>query len=195
MSNKRSILVIGGSAGSLTKVLQLLPYFKKEMELAIVIVFHRKDTDDTTLVDVLSKRTEWKVKEAEEKEVIRPGVIYIAPTDYHLLIEKDLTLSLDYSEKINYCRPSIDATFESAADAVGESLVGLLLSGANEDGTKGLKAIKKCGGLVVVQDPATAEVSFMPRRAIENVPVDLILQENRSEELISLLINHSREML
>jgi two-component system, chemotaxis family, protein-glutamate methylesterase/glutaminase len=94
VDKKYSMLIVGGSAGSLAKVLQLLPYLKKEMELSVVIVFHRKDTDDTMLVELLAKRTEFMVKEAEEKEVIRPNVIYIAPTDYHLLIEKDNTTIL-----------------------------------------------------------------------------------------------------
>lgn len=180
------VLVIGGSAGSLTKVLQLLPHFKKEMAITVIIVFHRKETEDTTLIDVLSKRTELQVKEVEEKEALLPGVIYVAPTDYHLLIEKDNTFSLDYSEKVNYCRPSIDVTMESAADALGKSLVGLLLSGANDDGTKGLKAIKECGGFVVVQDPLTAEVPYMPQHAIKRVAVDLILYDQRPENLTAL---------
>lgn len=187
MHHDHKTLVIGGSAGSLTRVLQLLPYFAKNLNTAIVLVFHRRDTEDSSLVDVLSKRSLLPVKEADEKETIQPGVIYIAPTDYHLLIEKDNTFSLDYSEKVNYCRPSIDVTFESAADALQSSVVALLLSGANDDGTQGLKKVKEGGGIVVIQDPDTAEVSYMPQYALDRVKADFILTDDNSMELVSVL--------
>jgi len=180
-------LVIGGSAGSLTRVLQLLPFFTTGLNIAIVLVFHRRETDDSSLVELLSRRSKLQVKEADEKETIQPGTIYVAPTDYHLLIEKDNTFSLDYSEKVNYCRPSIDVTFESAADALQKSLVALLLSGANDDGTRGLMAVKEAGGIVVIQDPLTAEVAYMPQYALNRVKADLILQDDSPQEFISLL--------
>lgn len=180
------MLVIGGSAGSLSVVLELLPFLKKDWEVSVVIIFHRKD-DDGTLVDILSHRTQFVVKEVEDKEEIKPYVIYVAPTDYHVLIEKDKSFSLDYSEKINYCRPSIDATFESAADVFGRTLVALLLSGANADGVDGLRAIGKNGGLVIVQDPATAEVPYMPQQAIKKVDVDIVMRKDELESTIAKL--------
>src|SRR5687768_6184002 len=100
--NKYELLVIGGSAGSLLMVWKLLPLLKKEMNIAIVVVFHRKQTDDTMLVDMFSSRTEYAVKEADDKDELTPGTIFIAPADYHLLIEKNKTLTLDASEKIHY---------------------------------------------------------------------------------------------
>lgn len=190
MKSQYDMLVIGGSAGSLSVVLELLPYLKKDWEVAIMIIFHRKD-DDGTLVDILSHRTQFVVKEVEDKEEIKPYVIYLAPTDYHVLVEKDKSFSLDYSEKINYCRPSIDATFESAADVYGKALVALLLSGANADGVDGLKAVGKNGGLVIVQDPATAEVPYMPQQAIKKVDVDIVMRREDIENTIEKLYSAS----
>jgi len=175
-----NMLVIGGSAGSLSVVMQILPYLNNEWDMSVVIIFHRKN-DDGNLLDILTHRTGFEVKEAEDKEKIRPRVIYLAPADYHLLIEKDGSFSLDYSEKVHYCRPSIDVTFESAADVFGKSLVGLLLSGANADGVEGLKEIKKHGGLVAVQSPASAEVAYMPGSALEALAVDYVLDANDVE--------------
>lgn len=159
-------------------VLKLLPLLKKEMNVAIVIVFHRKQTDDTMLVDMLSSRTEFSVKEADDKDELTPGTIFLAPPDYHLLIEKNKTITLDASEKINYSRPSIDVTFETGADAYGEKLICMLLSGANADGVDGLQIAKKLGSFIIVQDPASAEVPYMPQEAVENVPVDLLLSDD-----------------
>jgi two-component system chemotaxis response regulator CheB len=175
-----NMLVIGGSAGSLSVVMQILPHLSDKWEMSVVIIFHRKH-DDGNLLEILAHRTGFEVKEAEDKELIRPRVIYLAPADYHLLIEKDFSFSLDYSEKVHYCRPSIDVTFESAADVFGEVLVGLLLSGANADGVEGLKEIKKCGGIVAVQNPESAEVAYMPGLALEALDVDYVLDSNDVE--------------
>lgn len=179
------LMVIGGSAGSLVMVLKILPHLKMEMNMAVIIIFHRKPTEENTLIELLSQRTSFQVKEAEDKEMINPQVIYLAPPDYHVLIEKNKTLSLDDSEKINYCRPSIDVTFEVASEVFGEKSICILLSGANADGVMGLKKAKEYGGLIIVQDPATAEVSYMPEQAIKNVSVDFILREDNIEAMLS----------
>jgi two-component system, chemotaxis family, protein-glutamate methylesterase/glutaminase len=113
--------------------------------------------------------------EAEDKTSIMSGTIYIAPADYHLLIEKDKTFSLDYSEKINYSRPSIDVTFETATEAYGNKLAAFLLSGANADGAAGLLSVKNSNGLSVVQDPKEATVEFMPESAIRMGAVNSIM--------------------
>jgi len=172
-----SLLVIGGSAGSLSMTLKIIPLLKIEMNLAVIIIFHRKASEDSILIDLFSERTVYRVKEAEEKEEILPGVIYLAPVDYHLLIEKNFTLSLDISEKINYSRPSIDITFESAADAYGDRLGCLLLSGANADGVEGLQRAKALGSTILVQDPMCAEVPYMPQEAINKVSIDLLIDD------------------
>lgn len=173
--SKQRALIIGGSAGSLDVLLKVLPALDINLDFAIIIVIHRKQGTDSLLTDLLAHRTKLKVKEADEKEKILDGNVYIAPSDYHLLIEKDFTFSLDYSEKINYSRPSIDVTFQSAADAYGEGLVCLLLSGSNADGVNGLIATKKGGGITLVQNPNSAQVTYMPEQAILRADVSAVL--------------------
>ena len=163
------IVIIGGSAGSLDVLMQVLPRLNAIETFSIVIVLHRKSGEDTTLEDLLALKTVIPVQEVEDKVPLLPGYIYIAPSDYHLLFEKDKTLSLDISEKVNYSRPSIDVSFESAADIYGAGLVGILLSGANADGTLGSKAIKNAGGTVIIQDPESAEMPYMPKSAVDNM--------------------------
>ena len=157
------------------------------MNFAVVIIFHRKRYDDSSLLKLLTDRTEFIVKEAEEKEQMRPGVIYLAPPDYHLLVEKDETFSLDDSEKVNFSRPSIDVTFESASEVLGDKLACLLLSGSNADGVAGLMKAKASHALVFIQDPASAEVSYMPKLATERVPFELLIKDDNIEELIRFL--------
>ena len=187
--NKYELLIIGGSAGGLEVLLEVLPQLRTDLDYAVVLVMHRRG-GDSLLTGLLSDKTTLAVKEAEEKESIRPGVIYIAPADYHLLVEKDKTFSLDYSEKIHYSRPAIDASFETAAEAYGPLLAGVLLSGANADGAEGLLQIKQAGGLAIVQDPDEASVSYMPQQAIEKGAADKILT---TRQIIGLLneLNHS----
>ena len=169
------MLVIGGSAGSIEVILKVLPQLKKNFPFTIVIVLHRKNSADSSLSELFATRTEIPVKEIEDKEVIQKGVIYVAPADYHLLFEKNNLFALDSSEKINYSRPSIDVTFESAADVYGADLTCLLLSGANSDGMEGLKIVKKNGGQLGVQNPDTAESPFMPQHALEKNEIDFVL--------------------
>lgn len=169
-------LIIGGSAGSLDVLLRVLPHLKPDIGFPIIIVVHRKQGTDSLLTDLLAYRTPLHVKEVDEKEKIMAGNIYIAPSDYHLLIEKDFTFSLDYSEKVNYSRPSIDVTFHSAADTYGKGLVCLLLSGSNADGVVGLISAKTYGGITLVQDPASAQVTYMPEQAISRADVTAILK-------------------
>ncbi|GAB2560371.1 chemotaxis protein CheB [Spirosoma aerophilum] len=168
-------IVIGGSTGSIEVLLSLLPALPGPLPFALIIVLHRKNTSDSTLANLLSTKTDSPFQEVDDKDPIRAGTIYLAPADYHLLIEQDKSFSLDDSEKVNYSRPSIDVTFESAADVYGSALIGILLSGANADGTLGLKAIQKAGGLLVAQQPETALVGFMPQQAILNTTVHYVL--------------------
>jgi two-component system chemotaxis response regulator CheB len=170
------LIVIGGSAGSLHAILQLLPALDTNLGAAIIIVLHRQSHYDSVLTELLGVKTTLEVKEAEEKEPVLPGVIYIAPADYHLLLESDYTFSLDYSEKVNFSRPSIDVTFSAAASVYGKNLAALLLSGANADGTEGLQSVKAMGGITAVHNPVNAEVDFMPRQAMNQVTVDHVLE-------------------
>lgn len=178
------VVIVGGSAGSLQALLQILPFIEPPTTYAMVIVVHRKNSDEQTLEDLIALRAKIKVKPVEDKTPLQIGNIYIAPSNYHLLFEKNETLSLDTSEKINYSRPSIDVSFESAAEIYGRNLVGILLSGSNSDGTFGLKAIQKAGGMTIVQNPLSADMPFMPNNAILHTNPDLILN---TEEILEFL--------
>jgi two-component system chemotaxis response regulator CheB len=184
---KCDALIIGGSAGSLDVLLKVLPQLDPALSFPIVIVIHRKHGTDSLLPELLSGRTRLIVKEVDEKEAIVAGKIYIAPSDYHTLIEQDHTFSLDYSEKINYSRPAIDATFQTAAEVYGERLVCLLLSGSNADGVSGLKSVNMWGGTAIIQDPATAQVAYMPEQAAIHAKIDYTLRIEDMAEFINLL--------
>lgn len=187
IGEKYEMLVVGGSAGSLDAILYLLPRLQEVSTISIVLVLHRR-SGESVLASLLGDKVSWPVKEAEEKEAILPGTIYIAPADYHLLIEKDKTFSLDYSEKINYSRPAIDVTFETAAEAYGTALIALLLSGANSDGTEGLKKVKATGGYTVVQEPSDAPVAYMPQYAISQMKVDSVAAVSGIPSLVRTLV-------
>lgn len=181
-------LIIGGSAGSLEVLLKILPQLHTDLSFPIIIVVHRKQGTDFLLSDLLSAKTLLRVKEVEEKEKINASTIYIAPSDYHLLLEKDFTFSLDYSEKVNYSRPSIDVTFQSAAEVYTNKLACLLLSGSNADGVNGLKTVKNFGGIALAQDPSTASVSYMPEQAVLKVKIDAILKTEDMASYINSLV-------
>ncbi|WEK21819.1 MAG: chemotaxis protein CheB [Candidatus Pedobacter colombiensis] len=184
---KCKALIIGGSAGSLEVLLKVLPDVKIDISFPIIIVVHRKHGVDSLLPALLSTRTELIVKEVDEKEEIKAGTVYIAPSDYHLLIEQDETFSLDYSEKINYSRPAIDVTFQTAAEVYKTKLACLLLSGSNSDGVNGLKSVKYWGGKALIQHPDSAQVAYMPAQAQLNVEIDQALMIEDMAEFINLL--------
>ena len=180
-------LIIGGSAGSLDVILKILPDLEATLSFPIIIVLHRKSGKDSLLTDLLSARTKLKVKEIEEKEKIQPSTIYIAPPNYHVLLENNKTFSLDASEKINFSRPSIDVTFESASEVYGENLVCLLLSGANADGTLGMQKVAGNGGKILVQDPTSATSPFMPKNALDYLKKVIILDPEEMATYINRL--------
>lgn len=183
--NKTKLVIIGGSSGSLEVIMKLLPVLDKNISVPIVIIMHRNTTADSGLTELLASRTQLSVKEADDKEVMEPGCIYIAPPDYHLLIEADGTLSLDASERVHYCRPSIDVSFMSAAVAYKETLIAILLSGANADGAAGIREIKEAGGYNVVQDPLEATVPYMPEQALLTNAVDKIMKAEEMGEWLN----------
>lgn len=175
MKFKYEAIATGVSAGGMEALKIMLTPLPANFPLPLIIVQHMHPYSENYLVHFLNERCRLQVKEAEEKEPILPGIIYIAPPNYHLLIESDRTFSLTVSEKVNHARPSIDVTFETAARVYRKRLIGIILTGANTDGGLGLKQIKVNGGLVIVQDPATAAVDSMPRAAIAETAVDYIL--------------------
>jgi two-component system chemotaxis response regulator CheB len=172
---KARLIIIGGSSGSLEALLVLLPLLKTSFPLPVLLVIHRGNQADTALTELLASKTFLTVKEADDKDQLEPGCIYIAPPDYHVLLEADGSLSLDVSEKINFSRPSIDVALVSAAEVYGDALIAVLLSGANADGAAGMAMVSQKGGCVLVQDPATAAVAYMPERAILQSSVDRVL--------------------
>ena len=159
-------VAVGASAGAVDALSQLLPFLAKDFPLAILIVVHLPPDKESTLASLLSSRCAIAVKEAEDKESIRPGTAYLAPPNYHLLVEPDFTLSLSVEEPVLFSRPSIDVMFESAADAYGDALIGVIMSGSNSDGARGLRKVEDAGGLPLVQDPADAAFSAMPEAAL-----------------------------
>ena len=184
------MVIIGGSAGSLTVLLKMLPEIRIDFPAPIVLVTHRHSSSEDRMLEILLRtKTRLAVKEAEEKEMLMAGTIYIAPADYHLLFEDDYSFSLDYSEKVNYSRPSIDVSFESAAKIYGYGAIALLLSGANADGANGLIAIRHYGGTVIVQDPKSADLSYMPEQALLRLSPDHIVSDFKLAPLINAIID------
>lgn len=163
-------IVLGGSAGSIEPTAEILARVCHPVLPPIVVVLHRMRNVKSSIDGLLKNKAHCDViKEADEKEPLLRGMVYVAPANYHLLIEEDKTFCLDNSEPVNFSRPSIDATFESAALVYGKKLVGIMLSGSNSDGSRGLQSIERKGGVVVVQDPKEAEFSIMPESAIRSV--------------------------
>ncbi|OJU08806.1 MAG: chemotaxis protein CheB [Caulobacterales bacterium 68-7] len=161
---------MGASAGAVQALLHVLPALPAAFPLPVLIVVHVPPDRANALVPLFQSKCDVIVKEAEDKERVAPGVVYFAPSDYHLLVEADGTLSLSLDEPVNLSRPSIDVLLESAADAFGEGLIGVVLTGANDDGAVGLKAVTDAGGLAIVEDPAGAFVPTMPEAALRAAP-------------------------
>jgi two-component system chemotaxis response regulator CheB len=178
-------IVVGGSAGGFNALQEILRPLPADFGLPILVVLHRPPSPDELLIYTLNESCQLLVKEADQDELIEPGRVYIAPANYHLLVERDRTLSLSIDAKVCYSRPSIDVLFETASDAYLAGLIGIILTGGNNDGTAGLRQIKKNGGLTIAQDPATALSKLMPSSAIEENIVDRIVSLT---ELTSTLI-------
>lgn len=159
-------VVIGGSAGAIEALGILLPSLPAGYRLPVVVVVHIPPHMPSLLVEVFERRCAAKVCEIEDKARMTAGTIFFAPPDYHVLIEDEGTFALSVEPQVHWSRPSIDVLFESAARALGRRVVGVLLTGANDDGVHGLRAIKDAGGLTIAQDPAEAAVPAMPASAI-----------------------------
>ena len=165
MKGAFDIITIGGSAGSLAVLTGILDALPEKMRMPVVIILHRLKNVESEMGRFLS--ADKNIAEPEDKETVKDYHLYLAPQNYHLMIEADKTFMLDYSELVNYSRPSIDMTFSSIADAYGSRALGILLSGANKDGAAGLCQIIAAGGTGIAQDPQTAAFEVMPRSAID----------------------------
>jgi two-component system chemotaxis response regulator CheB len=169
------LIVVGASWGGLRAVGAFLEGLGPQTSAAIVIAQHRSPGAGDDLAHLLQGHTELPVRDAEDKDQLLPGTVLLAPKDYHLLIESGGTVALSTEERVQFARPSVDVLFESAAEAYGEKCVGVVLTGANEDGAAGLARIKALGGVAVVQDPRSAERAEMPAAAIAATVADLVL--------------------
>ena len=188
MTRTIKLIVIGGSAGSLQVIFKFFKNLKADFPVSFLLVLHRNNNFDSSLEELLSFKTTMPVKEVEEKEHIQDGVIYVCPADYHVLIEEDYTLSLDYSEKVNFSRPSIDVVFTSAADIYKDELLCILLSGANADGAEGIRYAQVKGALAVVQEPEDAEVPYMPEQALLRITPDYVLKTKDLAPFVNSLV-------
>ncbi len=170
-----SVVGVGTSWGGLAALSKLLRDLPADFGLPVVVVQHRGKDSDRLLAELLQDTTDLKVCEVEDKEPLTPGMVHIAPANYHVLVD-DGYLSLTLDEPVRFSRPSIDVMFASAADTYGPRAIGVVLTGANEDGARGLADIVKRGGLALVQNPRTAEIPIMPQAAVKAVPNAEILE-------------------
>ena len=160
------LIVIGGSAGALEALLAILPGLPPSHKIPIVVVLHLAPNHPSLLPTVLAHACARPVREIEDKQQLEPAAIYVAPPNYHVLVERIGRLALSVDAPVHFSRPSIDVLFESAADALGRAVAGVVLSGANDDGARGLRRIVDAGGLAAIQDPATAAHREMPAAAL-----------------------------
>jgi two-component system chemotaxis response regulator CheB len=177
-------VVIGASAGGVQALSALLPALSPETRAPIFIVVHVPRDKPNVLAEIFARKCALPVHEAEDKEPVAPGVVYIAPSNYHMLVDDGPQISLSADDPVHHSRPSIDVLFESAIEIYRERLLGMILSGANEDGALGLAAIKDAGGLTVVQKPDTALAPLMAMSALALRPADWVLP---LEEIAAML--------
>ncbi|MFA6153513.1 chemotaxis protein CheB [Mesorhizobium sp.] len=168
-------IVIGASAGALDALSAILPALPEGFRLPVIVVVHVPPDKRSMLAELFQAKCRVSVREAEDKEPIVGGTVYFAPPDYHLLVEADRYLSLSSDEPVLFSRPSIDVLFETAADAYGPALMAIVLTGANHDGAKGMRAVVEAGGSAIVQSPKGAFASAMPEAAIEMCPSASVL--------------------
>ena len=176
---KYELVVIGCSMGGMSAMEQIFSVLPASFPVPIVVAQHRYRTSGEALPSFLRRHSKLNVVDALDKQWVKPGNVYLAPADYHLLVDRDGELSLSVDAAVAYSRPSIDVLFESAADAYAAGTIAVVLTGANADGARGAKRVKERGGFVVVQDPETAESPEMPSAAIAATRVDRILPLNR----------------
>lgn len=167
-------LVIGVSTGGVSALKHLLGALPADFPLPVLIVSHITPDADDGLAVLLNTLCAIRVKEADEQETIVPGTVYLAPANYHLLVERNNTLALSIDPPVNFARPSVDVLFESAAEVYGPSLIGVILTGAGSDGSKGLLKIKEKCGVAIVQDPSDAEMDSMPNSALQLLKADFV---------------------
>jgi two-component system, chemotaxis family, protein-glutamate methylesterase/glutaminase len=180
-------IVIGASAGGVEALSVLLPALPAGLRAAVFIVVHMPRERPSLLAQIFAPKCALPVREAEDKVRAQPGTVYFAPPDYHLLLDKGPQLALSIDELVHFSRPSIDVLFESAADVYAERLMGIILSGGNQDGSAGLAAIHRSGGVTIVQEPASAQVPLMVLSALKRSPADFVLPLDEIADLLRTL--------
>jgi two-component system chemotaxis response regulator CheB len=186
------LVVIGTSWGGLHALRRVLGGLPANFDLPVVVVQHRHRDSDHLLVSLLQDHTALKVNEIEDKTPLEPGGVYVAPAEYHVLVEKG-QLQLSTEEPVRFSRPSIDVMFESAADAYGSKTIGVVMTGANDDGARGLRRIADRGGAAIIEDPSTAESAIMPAAALKLVPDARVVAVDAMSEVIVKLVVKSRK--
>src|SRR5690606_30889663 len=192
LNNSYKAVVIGGSAGSFQGVVKILSQLPKGFPLPIIMCLHRLKHVRHGFVEALSIKSVVQVTEPCDKEQIRKGTVYLAPSNYHLSVELGNYFALSTEEMVNNSRPAIDITLGTCAYVYKEKLIGILLSGANRDGALGMKAIKERGGLTIVQDPAECMISTMPQAAMNVTKIDYVMKTDQIVEFLSELYKHYR---
>lgn len=190
--NEREVIVIGTSAGGLSALIKIVGSLPENFPLPLIIVQHRAQGSEDFLEILLQSKSNLPLRQAEEKEKIKRGQIYTAPSSYHLIIERDRTFSLSTGEDNKISRPSIDILFETASEAYKEGLIAIILTGASNDGTNGIISVAEHGGLCIAQEPATAEFSLMPASAIASGSVEKILNLDEIIEFLKSLATEKR---
>jgi len=187
LAGRVDAVVIGTSAGGVEALSRLLPALPRGAPVAVFVVLHLPRERPSLLVDIFAPKCGMAVREASDKEPVEAGTIYFAPPDYHLLVDEGPHLALSSDELVNFSRPAIDVLFESAADEYGERLLGIVLTGGNQDGAAGLQAVRAAGGMTIVQQPETAQVPYMPELALERGEVDYVLTLEQIAALLGTL--------
>ena len=187
------LIVVGTSLGGLNALSTLLGKLPATLRVPVVIVQHRGSGGDGSLARLLADRSALAVVDAEDKMPLEPARAYLAPPDYHLMIESRGLVALSTDAPVRSARPSIDVLFESAAHVYGASLIGVVLTGASADGADGLRFIKERGGVAVIEDPATAECATMPAAALAATPVASVLPISRMAQYLSALADGGRD--
>jgi len=178
------VLLLGGSAGAFNIIFRIIKNFKKDLNKSVIVVIHRRKNFFSEIEKLFAENSRISIKEICDKEKIKPNTIYVAPANYHTLIEKEKCFSLDVSESVWYSKPSIDVTFESAAEIYKKSCTAILFSGANQDGAEGLLHLRNLGALTIAQNPLDAEMPQMPQSAISINAAEYVLNTNEIFELI-----------
>ena len=188
LSGRFDAIVIGTSAGGVEALSLLLPALPPELRASVFVVLHLPRDRPSLLVEIFEHRCTHPIREGEDKEPVEPGTIYFAPPDYHLLVDRGrdqvVRVALSSDDMVHFSRPSIDVLFEAAADLYGSKLLGIVLTGGNEDGAAGLAAVRRRGGVCIVQDPDEAQASYMPEAALKRGEPDFVLPLKQIAELL-----------